>query len=307
MKHWARIILEDVILEFTEVPSVVLDGLVTAVELIENDVEYHFRLPILKDLADDISECDQLEGLAKLLWRVSVELGFQNFSIFLIKHGKAGIYGNRQCSSLSELWLERYSAKNYQWIDPVLQWANQVNNGAISFSELDSNSPLIEEYWLDAENHKVGRNGACFVHSLKRGSKIAVLFHSRAPNSIFSRSMDLNASDLRFLSRLAAECFWYASFGTSPIKNPLDNHELRFLFKLVTGETELEALNVTGTFGSNISLQVSIRRKLGLDNAFQAVAYAALNGWFDDLHYHPEEVIRPFQPLKGLRSGNFLL
>ena len=66
------------------------------------------------------------------------------------------------------------------------------------------------------------------------------------------------------------------------------------------GTAPRRRFDITARFGSNKALQSSIRRKLGAETVFQAIAIASARGYFDDMPFTVSEVTRPFPALGGL-------
>lgn len=289
MRHWVRAVLD----EATDgsgghTPETHRD-LRRIISLIEDREFYSFRTPVLEDLANEIVECTDLEALSKLMWSVAVQCGMQHATIFVLRQGDGVAFRTRISTSYPLEWVERYQTKSYQFQDPVVAHA-QTCDTAFSFHDLSTDNPMTEAFWEDAEAHGVGRNGLCQAFSFSSGTRIGVSFAYSRSADAFRQTLALNATDALCLAQIGAEAFVYLARISQPSNPSLSAAELRFLHLLVTGDDPQDALSVTPGYGSNKSLQASIRSKLGVKTILQAVALASANRWFDDLPYDVQDV-----------------
>ena len=299
MEHWVRVMLQHVLFDHGGTPDHVRKGLARAARIIEEMEPYQFRTDTFDAIADALSDCTDLSELSKLMWKASTEAGFENFIIFVLKNGANGALQSRVCTSCNADWVTRYQAQRYQFIDPVMAAASRAD-GVFEFADLDSRSAVIGSFWADAEAHRIGRNGLCIARTRPDGVRIGVSFLTSKTEAQARALVRLNGSDLMAIADLAVDAFCYASYGLTGEPEALSPEELRFLYLLATRENLQEAFEVLPLYGSNKSLQASIRRKLGVETVFQAVSRAAARGYFDDIPYDASEVTRPFPSLVGL-------
>jgi hypothetical protein len=299
MNHWVRTILEDACSKEEPIPDHVHAGLKRIVQLIDSADVHAFRTTELEQIADDLSECTSLNELANLMWKTATSTGFQHFAIFVLAQGSSGTFRSRVCTSYSEAWIRRYQEMAYQFVDPVISEATRRNDWFL-FSDLDDSVPGQNQFWEDAKEHGIGRNGVCFITVRPDGARIAVVFSTSHSIDKTNHLLSLNGLDLKFLAELAVESFYYSSMGPILPDDILSPHELRFLFTLATSSEPVSALEITSSYGSNISLQASIRQKLNVKTIFQALAIASVRGWFNRLPYDADEVTRSFPRLEGL-------
>jgi hypothetical protein len=302
MQHWARLFIEDLLWKSGDVSELTRQGAMRILKVIEDREHHLFRTDDLERIADDISECSDLEELAELMWTATTTLHFQNFAIFVLRQGQGRSFNPRICTSFNEGWIERYVEQSYQFVDPVMVRASQAD-GWFTFSELDESSPILAAFWLDAARFGVGRNGICFAMTRKDGTRIGISFSSSDTKEKINNIVKINFIDMHFIAALASDAFCYSASGPSLPDETLTISELRFLHALVTSKNPEEALEVYPVFGSNQALQSSIRRKLGVNTVFQAVAVAASKGWFDLLPYEHEQIAKPFRPLLGMQEA----
>jgi hypothetical protein len=299
MDHWVRVLLQDGLLDRSGTPEYVRTGLERAARIIESMEPYQFRTDSFDEIADTLSECTELSDLSKLMWNAATSAGFENFIIFVLKNGANGALPSRVCTSCNSEWVTRYHAQRYQFVDPVMAAASRAD-GIYEFADLESSSPVIADFWADAEAHRIGRNGVCFARTRPDGARIGVSFITAKNEAHARRLVRLNCSDLAMIADLAVDAFCYASYGLAGEAEALSAEELRFLYLLATRKDPKEAFEVMPLYGSNKSLQASIRRKLGVETVFQAVSRAAARGYFDEVPYEASEVTRPFPSLVGL-------
>ncbi len=298
MSHWAKTLLNEVIREKHDLPKHVLDGLNRLVEFVECSNDYQFRNREFETIADNISVCDDLQELSKLMWHATTTAGFQGFSLFVLKQGNAPTFASRLCTSYNMDWLNLYQSKAYQFVDPVVAKAQECT-GTFSFAQADNKSPLSEAFWADAEKHRIGRNGLCYVTVRPNGCRVAVSFSTPHGTDKTDELIKLNGYDLVALSQLAVECFTCVSAENATCAEVLSTNELRFLHMLATDPCPEKALLQVPPFGGNKALQASIRRKLKTASIFQAVSIASAMRWFDDLPFYADEVVSTSPKLRG--------
>lgn len=298
MAHWARTILEQAVWQERDLPHHVLDGLNRLVEHIEESEVYQFRIRKIEAIADEISVCEDLVELSELLWLAATSAGFQHFSVFVLNQGQSPAFASRMCASYSPDWLKQYEEKSYQYVDPILARARNCV-GSFTFAQIDQACPLVEDFWRDAERHRIGRNGLYFVIVRPNGARIAVSFASQQSQELTDEIIRLNGHDLHAISQLAVECFAYVSSGSGLSADVLSVEELRFLHLLSTNPDPGKALAQAPQYGGNQSLQASIRKKLNATSIFQAVSMASAMQWFDDLPIYADEIIRSSPSLSG--------
>lgn len=298
MPHWVKVIIEEATTSDNVVPEHVAEGLKRMAEIVEVSDVVRFRTDELEGIAEAISECADVGELAQLLWEATISFGFQNFSLSVKKQGGSATFPSRLCTSLNNKWLEHYFAQSYQFVDPVALQASK-KDGSFVFSDLNCSCPLSEEFWIDAEKHRVGRNGFCHALTRPDGSRLAVSFMTSADSNRTADIVRLNLHDLCAITNFAIEAFCHLSSGYAFREADLTTQELKFLHMIATSSNPETALFETPCYGSNKSLQNSIRRKLNVDTIFQAVSVASAKSLFDGLPYYSAEVISPFPQLSG--------
>ena len=298
MQHWSEVVVNDALWYIKDCPDHVRSALKRMAHIISEQPAYRFRLPEVERYADEIAECTELTTLVEYMWRACTSLGFQHVTIFALAQGKSGVFRKGRCTSHSLEWIRQYQKKRYQFIDPVVAMAIQ-RDGSFLFSDLPS-TPNSEAFWIDAERHRIGRNGICVAVTRRDGARVGVSYSTSTDDKATEQLLRLNRNELEHLALLAIDCFCDVSVGAPQDGSNLTNAELRFLYLLSTTPTSEAAMKLNKGFGSNAHLQSSIRNKLGVETIFQAVAMAAASHWFDHLQYGVDDVIRMFPELTGL-------
>jgi len=298
MEHWATALLRNLQRGNIKSTATVDQQINRIIKIIDDTGVHHFRTDELEKLADEVVECADLVQLAQLLWLSATSCGFEHFVMFVITQGSKGAFSTRVTTSFNEEWIARYEKMNYSSIDPIFNAATSWDR-PFSFAEVSRSSPAIELFWEDAVKHRVGENGICFPITRNDGSKLAVSYITRKSALLAARCIEQNGCDLGFISELATECFCFLSQGQHRSDRILSLEELRFLHALSTDRDPTRALAMTASFGSNKSLQTSIRQKLGVETIFQAVSIASWNHWFDSLPYEQGEVVLSHPKLSG--------
>lgn len=306
MDHWVRVLMQDVLFDRTGTPEHIRIGLARVARIVESMEPYQFRTDTLDKIADELSVCTELSDLSKLMWDASVSAGFEDYIIFVLKSGSKGVMQSRVCTSCNLDWLVRYQTQGYQYIDPVMV-AALSEDGIFEFADLGNSSPMVAEFWADAVAHRIGQNGLCIARSRSDGSRVGVSFLTGKTEKQARSLVRLNGTDLVMIADLAIDAFCHASYGLAGEPEQLSIEELRFLYLLATRKNPEEAFRVLPRYGSNKSLQASIRRKLGVETVFQAVSLATARGYLDDVPYESSEVMRPHPALVGLDRATFAL
>lgn len=298
MSHWVKAILEDACSQHHQMPEHVRKGVNRIIEIVEASTEFQFRSKGSEKVADELAICDNLVEMSQLLWNAATESGFQNFALFVMSQGDGHAFPSRYCTSMSKDWMARYRARSYQYVDPILHWAKN-GDGMFLFSDAKSNAPMVKSFWDDADKYGVGRNGICYATTRPNGARLGVSYFTEDTAEHTRESCRVNGYDLKVISQLAIECFCYLSAGEKLESNVLSLEELRFLHLLATSDYPENAMGLSGVFGGNKALQISIRKKLNVQTVFQAVSIASAKRWFDSLPYYDEEIVSPFVELSG--------
>lgn len=304
MKHWVHSVLEEAFSSTKSSPEHVRQGLQRIAHLVESMDVHPFRTSELEGIADDLSECTDLRQLSKLMWRAATSTGFQHFAIFVIRQGSNGMFKSRICTSYNQAWIERYQAKSYQFVDPIIAEASR-RDGWFLYDDLENDAPVVQSFWDDAKQHRIGGNGVCFALTRKDGSRLGIVFATAHTAEKTRELVRLNGSDLQFLANLAADSFCFVSCGPDLADDTLTVQELKFLYTLASNPDPKEALAISSSYGSNHALQASIRAKLNVDTVFQAISIASSRAWFNLLPYDAKEVTRSFPALEGLDFAFF--
>ena len=255
---------------------------------------YHFRSEQMDVIASNIINCETAHELAQHLWSAAKLAGFSYASVFVLSLGREGTpFRSKVCTSLPNSWLKLYRKRNYQLIDPVPREAYELQAPKLITRKLDD-PPLVQSFWENAIRENVG--SAVWVNTTNciDGSKIAVTFNSFSPEQLINENLRWNESDLVVISDLAAEAFVRMNSIIGDIKEPLSVAELRFLQMLCNGHDLSHDGSTTANHEQSSSLQISIRRKLGVRSLTQAAVIAMNRGWFDELPWEHGEISTPY-------------
>ena len=296
MKHWSKVLVDEALWNCRECPDHLKNGLTRLADIVAQQPYHRFRLSTVEQHVDEIAECTDLTELTELTWRAAQCLGFENISVFLLSQGSGEVFRTRICTNYNRAWIARYQDMRYQRIDPVLCRARE-QDGSFSYAELPQ-SPIAEDFWKDAAAHKIGTDGLCVAINRKDGARLGVTYATRAGRKKTEELIALNRNDLEVLAHHVIDCF--CDLGTQTIScDLLTEAELRFLREICTAPNYEDVMRITDSFGSNASLQASIRKKLDVQTIFQAIALAVSKRWFDDLPYFKDEVIVSHPVLDG--------
>lgn len=248
----------------------------------------------LRSPIEELAECDDLEHLNALLWEVTVIAGFKNFSLSLVRPGLGRFFPIRLLTSMKQEWLRTYLDDSLDQCDPF-NCHGRASVATKTFSELRESGFGSNRYWRQLDHSGQGAEGICFVNEQGDGTRIVVTFSTTCSEGRLQSLLAKSGDDLEFVAQQASDSFCFSFHGPPIPDNALTRHETAFLAGLAGGMTLEAASLYSNPFGSNRTLQNSIRTKLGVRSVFQAVAIAAAKGWLADatlesgqvLHAHP--------------------
>lgn len=257
-----------------------------------------FRSGEFDALADELSVCTDMEEFSRLLWKVTTSCGFQHFALSVLKPSPSSCFRTRICTSYRQSWIDRYAEMAYWNIDPTVQRAMN-SEGSFLISDLPNDTAEVRAFREDAAAHAAGPNGICFSHVAGDGTRLGLNFVTTRSEEVAKALAERSATELSAFAALAMDCFRFVAQGKSGIVERLSMAELRFLRALATEPDPTKALMITPSFGSNKSLQASIRKKLGVSSIFQALHIASSRHWFDHLPVEPTDVATTVVGLVG--------
>lgn len=301
MRHWVHELLEQTVTK-KQLPQGIWSSLIRLAKFVEESPDYFFRTSKAEKICENLQDCADLGDLAKCVFDIATSFGFQHGAIFLLSSGKRNtVWVHRVCTSLPEKWLRHYKERRYQFIDPVIVKA--MNSEAPSIvARSAKDSPMVKEFWDDAETFGIGSVCMVFRVELRSGAALGLSLTSQGHSKNLVQNLALDMSDLNVLAHEAAAVFENLSALGAKKECDLTLDELSFLRLLLVNGDAVKAGGFRGLFSSNAALQTSIARKLGVQNVFQAIAVAIGRGMFDDLPFEDDEVSSLFANLPGLQA-----
>jgi DNA-binding CsgD family transcriptional regulator len=174
-------------------------------------------------------------------------------------------------------WQHRYFEKQYVLIDPVMARGSKAVL-PFDWTELASDDPVIQAFFMDALNYGVGRNGISIPVRNRRGAYAVVSFtsnHSPEEWDEFKKSNMVNLQLISVLIDSAASV--NLKLITPPVK--LSKREEQCLIWAARGKTYQDISDILNiSFGSVKSYLDTARHKLNCINLTHAVAVAIATG-----------------------------
>ena len=257
-----------------------------------------FHTDELDELADAMSVCTELDEFSRLLWKVTTSCGFQHFALSVLRPSPTSCFKKRICTSYRQSWIDRYAEMEYWKIDPAVKQAMSAE-GSFLISDLSDESQEVRDFRKDAELHQSGANGIGFSQVAADGTRLGLNFITMRSKRAVKDLSEKYEADLRIFATLAMDCFRFVGQEQGGVFDRLSQDELRFLRALATEPDPSKALSITPSFGSNKSLQDSIRRKLGVTSIFQALYLASSRHWFDHIPIASTDVATTLTGLVG--------
>ena len=269
--------------------SRVSDDLERIARLIEDRDVLTFRSEYRDGIADELATCRDLSELSNFMGEASHSCGFKYFTIFLLRQGRSGAFTRRICTSFPKSWIHRYKEMSYQFIDPVVNAAENLDEPFL-FTDLDGCAPAVRSFWDDAERHSVGREGFCAAFDFDDEARIGVSFSTVNFPEKFNEEIRFDMYDALEFARMGAIIF--SRLGRKLISPPdaLTQTELRVLYSLASANDVEEVLAGFQRSKASKDLEVEIQRKLEVSSILQAAAVASANHWFDHLDYEVSDV-----------------
>jgi len=177
----------------------------------------------------------------------------------------------------SREWTQRYFVKQYVHVDPVVTFGR---NAVVPFDweTLADGDPAVGEFFEDAMNHGVGRNGVSIPVRNRRGIYALVSFSSDQTKRDWVQYKSDNMVKLQLLSVLIDSAANINFKLPSPAVN-LSRREEQCLIWAARGKTYQEIAEILEvTFGSVKTHLDSARHKLHCMNLAHAVAVAVATG-----------------------------
>jgi hypothetical protein len=253
---------------------------------------YEYRRPEMSVIAEAVTDTTCLDELSRMVDAVGSLCDFRYASIFLLRAGEAIKFSKRVSTSLPKAWLMTYDRKNYRFVDPVLLGA-YTHDEPFLFSQLTSASPMISDFWDDADAHGIGREGCCFVYEFDNGARVGMSFTSTGSSRSVMQSFSRNRWDLQAFGRLACEAFirHAAVFEVKGSRPTIE--ELRFAKSVLDAADHL-AVEALLQDERHIDLQRSLCARLGVKTIFQALLAITREGMLDDLPFEGDEVAKTY-------------
>lgn len=293
--QWIARLIERSIDLGDSLPSDLLSDIVRVARIALEQPEYQFRWPELKVIAEYIDDSSSGDEYVAALVGAADICQFDFASVFVIRHGNAINFRKRVCTTMPDSWLENYDARRYKFTDPVTL---KALGGAtrLLFSDIKLTSPMAESFWKDAEKYGIGRNGILFTYDLGMGIKIGMSLVSGDTEEVVADRYEKYGNDLEVFGAIAARSF-ADSFGLFHVdQTDLTVDDLRFLKALMNSASPVDAASLMED-NKMRAVQDSICKRLGVSTVYQALSIVAREGWFDDLPFDGEEVLKP-SPLK---------
>lgn len=259
---------------------------------------YRFSSPVLSNINDRLYAVNSVHTLGINALMAARNSGFQNITILVIDHDKWPIPKTRLFTSYSPEWVENYVSLNRDIRDPIFELAI-LKASSFTFFSCEKNGKLIGKFWRDPNFPSEVVAGFCVVSTRLDGSKIAAIYTEGICESNKRNICEDVKSDLEVLSNNIIDTFIDLVVPDRNIIEELTDMELEFLRTLATSDDPSEALKITPKFGSNYSLQNSVKTKLQVESIFQAVSIAVANSWFNVPKIHGFETSTAFSPLNG--------
>ena len=175
-------------------------------------------------------------------------------------------------------WQQRYFEKNYVSIDPIISWGSKAVMPFDWTELLDNNNTSILDFFADAKNYGVGRNGISFPVRNQTGAFSLVSFTSDHSKAEWAQFKKTNMPALQLASNLINSV---ASFSLKIPAEPvaLSKQEEKCLVLIAGGMDCNDIAEVLGSDPSSVKLHLdTARHKLKCVNITHAVGIAMATG-----------------------------
>lgn len=226
-------------------------------------------------LSDAISRRNA-QSLEQVLEVVAVDIGVRHIShLRFVSHSDVRLLD--AIVTYSVQWQQRYYEKQYASIDPVLAWGSRAVL-PFDWEELAKDESAIVDFFADARNYGVGRNGISFPIRNRTGLFSLVSFTSNHSRGDWAEYKKNNISNLQKLSGLIDSAA-SISRQSKQLSVNLSAIEEQCVILAAKGKNYNHVAEVLDISSTEVQLYLdTARHKLNCVNVPQAIAVAIATG-----------------------------
>jgi DNA-binding CsgD family transcriptional regulator len=216
--------------------------------------------------------------LAEMLKAIASEIGLTHIAYLRLSPDKSpDICLLVAVVTYTRLWQHRYFVKKYMTSDPVISYGREVDQ-PFDWANVPLDDPATKDFFADALNHSVGRNGLSIPLRNRRGVFALVSFTSDLSKEEWEVYKTTNMAKLKLLSVLIDSAS-HINFKLPAFPVHLSNREEQCLLWAARGKTYQEIAEILGlAFGSVKTHLDAARHKLHCMNLTHAAAVAFATG-----------------------------
>jgi DNA-binding CsgD family transcriptional regulator len=218
------------------------------------------------------------DALPDILKAIAAEVGLSNIAHLRFSSARSeDVTVLTAVNTYSREWQARYFLKQYSKVDPVIRFGVQAM-APFDWDELNRDDPAVQNFFADAVNHHVGRNGLSIPVRNRKNTHSLVSFSSDLPQQEWETFKLSNMRNLQQLSALIDSAEGVdRKLQKSPVQ--LSEREEQCLIWAARGKTQQEVAEILDlSLGSVKTHLDTARRKLHCKNLTHAVGVAVAAG-----------------------------
>lgn len=175
-------------------------------------------------------------------------------------------------------WQRRYFVKQYFLIDPTLRHAS-TSSSNFDWQDIERDNQAIDEFFLDAIHHNIGRNGFSVIIRNRKNAYAIVSFTNDMPRPDWEDFKGANMDKLYYVSALIDSAASAGAKLPDQLDVNLSLREEQCLMWAARGKTYEEIAEITNLSFYSVRSHLDVaRHKLRGANLTHAVAIALALG-----------------------------
>lgn len=165
-----------------------------------------FRSTEIESIADTLRLAEDSVDIGNCLLKTCLTLGVSHATVHVLEQAEGVTFDPLVVTTYPESWIDCYVERNYAACDPVLAVAS-ARDAAFYWHEIETDDPLTEAFFRDAQEQGVGGAGYTVPLSLWPGARIALTLSSTCAPSALTETLKPFESDIGLLAQEFIEAF----------------------------------------------------------------------------------------------------
>ena len=249
------------------------------------------RNPEADTLVDELFGVMSVNELSDMVCRVAEVFSFDHCTFHSVQERSAEFYPTKIITTYPVSWVEEYTLRHYENIDPVMQHAVE-SAGGFFWDDIDVSSPVVRSFFTRAAAHGVGPQGYTLPVESENGDRFALSVSSTLSAPEFQDALNAVLSDLNEVTRILAATFVRVAARGRPTDTALTDDQHLVLRAIASGATAADLTALEFQYGSFATVEKSLCELFHAKTLSQAAVVAARIGLLDAAPLRLSEVFR---------------